>query len=68
MTVPRRKGTTIEEVEEVCLATLELAIDTANREHRETVAREAKRQHTAKAERERHRRKVRDIASRITFD
>ena len=62
------EGTTIEEVEEVHLATLELAIDAANREHREIVAREAKRQNTAKAERERHRRNIRDIASRITFD
>ncbi len=62
------EGTTIEEVEEVHLTTLELAIDAANREHREVVAREANRQHAKEAERERHRRNVRDIASRITFD
>ncbi len=62
------EGTTIEEVEEVHLTTLELAIDAANHEFREIVDSEARRQRAEEAVRKRHRRNVRDIASRITFD
>ena len=62
------EGTTIEEVDEVHLTTLQLAIDAANREYREIAAKELMRQRAEEAERAGHRRKIDDVAFRMTFD
>ena len=61
-------GTTIEEVEQYHMKTLQLVISVTNREYRELRAQQEESQAREEAAHQEHRRRVSDVASRIKFD